>query len=101
VFVGVLWESAALATMITVALMIMSPILAQNRIMERLLSSERSRRIWTALYYALPKVYDTGRMTLDMVQNRPVESWWPIWTSALFGSVMLSLGLWIFARRDF
>ncbi|HEX4593180.1 MAG TPA: ABC transporter permease subunit, partial [Bryobacteraceae bacterium] len=46
VLVGVLFESAALATMITVALMIMSPILAQTTLMMRLLSSEWSREIW-------------------------------------------------------
>src|ERR1700676_4003607 len=40
VLMGVLFESAALATMVTVALMLMSPILAQTSMMMRLLSSE-------------------------------------------------------------
>src|SRR6202790_513199 len=45
VLMGVLFESAALATMVTVALMLMSPILAQTSMMMRLLSSEWSRQI--------------------------------------------------------
>jgi ABC-2 type transport system permease protein len=101
VLIGVLFESAALATMITVGLMIMSPILAQTSTMLRLLSSEWSRQIWRTLYYALPKVYDLGKMTLDAIQSQTFNGFMPIWTSALFGVVMLSAALAIFARRDF
>jgi ABC-2 type transport system permease protein len=101
VLIGVLFDSAALATMVTVGLMIMSPILAQTSTMLRLLSSEWSRQIWRTLYYALPKVYDLGRMTLDAIQSQTFEGYMPIWTSALFGAVMLSAALAVFARRDF
>ena len=101
VLIGVLFESAALATMITVGLMIMSPILAQTSTMLRLLSSEWSRQIWRTLYYTFPKVYDLGKMTLDAIQSQTFEGYMPIWTSALFGVVMLSAALAIFARRDF
>jgi ABC-2 type transport system permease protein len=99
--VGVFFESAALSTMIAVALMIMSPVLAQTSTMLRLLSSEWSREIWRTLYYALPKVYDMGRMTLDAIQSRTFGGFMPIWTSAVFGVVVLAAALAIFARRDF
>ena len=101
VLIGVIFESPALATMITVGLMIMSPILAQTSTMLRLLSSEWSRQIWRTLYYALPKVYDLGKMTLDAIQSQTFEGYMPIWTSALFGVVMLCAALAVFARRDF
>jgi len=101
VFIGVLFESTALSTMVAVALMIMSPILAQTSVMLRLLSSEWSRQIWRTLYYALPKVYDLGKMTLDAIQSRTFEGYMPIWTSALFGAVVLAGALAIFVRRDF
>jgi len=101
VLIGVMFESAALATMVTVALMIMSPILAQTSTMLRLLSSEWSRQVWRTLYYALPKVYDVGKMTLDAIQSRTFDSYMPIWTSALFAAVMLGTALWLFSRRDF
>ena len=73
-----------LATMITVALMIISPILAQTSLMMRLLSSEWSRNLWRALYYSLPKVYELGKMTLDAIQSRTFAGFMPIWS---FGSV--------------
>jgi len=101
VLVGVLFDSAALSIMIAVALMIMSPILAQTSTMLRLLSSEWSRQIWRTLYYTLPKVYDIGKMTMDAVQNRTFGGYMPIWTSAVFAVVILAGALTIFARRDF
>jgi ABC-type transport system involved in multi-copper enzyme maturation permease subunit len=101
VLLGVMAESAALATMVTTALMLMSPLLAQTNLMMRLLSSETSRRIWRGLYYALPKVYDVGGMTLNAVRGQAIESWMPVWSSALFAGVMLAAALAIFARRDF
>lgn len=101
VWAGVLWESMAVSTMIPVMMMILSPILAQNKVAERLLSSEWSRYVWNGLYYTLPKVFDTGRLTLDFVQGKPVESLMPLWSSALFGLVVLGWSLWIFEKRDF
>ncbi|MBV9768282.1 MAG: ABC transporter permease subunit [Bryobacterales bacterium] len=101
VLIGVWIESAAAATMITVALMIISPILAQTSLMMRLLSSEWSRNLWRTLYYSLPKVYEIGKMTLDAIQSRTFAGFTPIWTSALFGLIMLGAALSIFARRDY
>ena len=101
VLIGVLFESTALSTMVTVALMIMSAILAQTSTMLKLLSSEWSRQIWRTLYYTLPKVYDLGKMTLDAIQSREFNGYMPIWTSGAFGIVVLALALWVFARRDF
>lgn len=101
VLIGVLFDSAALATMVTVALMIMSPILAQTSLMLRLLSSEWSRQLWRTLYYSLPKVYDLGKITLDAIQSRTFDGYMPIWTSALFGALVLGAALMVFSRRDF
>jgi len=101
VLIGVWLESAAAATMITVALMIISPILAQTNLMMKLLSSEWSRNLWKTLYFALPKVYELGKITLDAIQSRTFEGFMPIWSSALFGLAVLGGALAIFARRDF
>ena len=87
--------------MVPVMLMIVSPILAQEKTMVKLLSSEWSRQLWQALYAILPKVFDLGRMTMDHVRQRPVESWYPVWSSGLFGIAVLALAVWVFVRRDF
>jgi len=101
VLIGVLFDSAALSTMVSVFFMILSPILAQTSTMMRLLSSEWSRQLWRALYYATPKVYDIGRITLNVIQNRTFNDYMPIWSSALFAAVVMAAALHIFSRRDF
>lgn len=101
ILIGVLFESAALATMVAAALMVMSIILAQTTIMLKLLSSEWSRQIWRTLYYALPKIYELGSMTLNAIQSRSFDGFMPIWTSAVFAVVVLGCSLLVFARRDF
>lgn len=101
VLTGVLFESAAVSTMVTIGLGLVSPILAQHTIAEKLLSSEWSRWLWRALYETLPKVFDVGRITLNLVRGDRVESLMPFATSGLFAVAMLSLALYIFSKKDF
>jgi hypothetical protein len=101
VLISILWESAVVATMVTFGIMLVSPILAQQRVLERLLTSEWSRDVVRVSYYVLPKVFDVGRISRGLVLGDPVGNWMPIWSSALFGLVTLSTGLYLFARRNY
>jgi ABC-2 type transport system permease protein len=101
VLVAVLSESGALALMVVFGLMIMSVILAQRTLAERLLSSEWSRNVWRGLYWVIPKVFDVGRMNMDFVQGRAVGALDPIWSSAAFAAVMLATSIYCFAKRNF
>ena len=101
VLIGVMFESAALATMVAVALMIVSPILAQTSLMMRLLSSQWSRDLWQVLYQIFPKVWDLGHITLDAIQHGTFDGAAPIATSAAFGIAVMGAALWVFQRRDF
>jgi ABC-type transport system involved in multi-copper enzyme maturation permease subunit len=101
VLVGVLWDSAAIAIMTTFAIMIITPILAQKATLERLLASESSRNVVRFLYYTLPKTSDISVIIRHLITHQPVDSWMPIWSTALFGGVVLALGLWRFQRRSF
>ncbi len=101
VLIGVLWDSAAIAIMASFAVMIVTPILAQKSSLERLLSSEWSRDVVRVLYYTLPKFSDVSIIVRHMILHQPVESWMPVWSTAIFGVVVLGLGLWRFDRRSF
>lgn len=101
VLVGVLWDSSAVAIMVTFAIMIVTPILAQRATIERLLSSDWSRTVVRVLYYVLPKTSDVSVIVRRLILNQPVGSWMPVWSTALFGAVVLGLGLWRFQRRSF
>ena len=101
VLVGALWDSSAVAIMATFAIMIITVIVAQKNVIERLLSSETSRNVVRVLYYALPKTSDISVIIRHVILNQPVESWMPVWSTALFGAVVLGLGIWQFQRRSF
>ncbi|MBV9405813.1 MAG: ABC transporter permease subunit [Acidobacteriaceae bacterium] len=102
VLVGVLSESAALSVMISVALMLISAILAQTNFMLRVLNPGWPRRLWMALYWIVPKVYDLANaMKQIIVFDRQANWWTPVWTSLLFGTVILSTALYAFQKRDF
>jgi hypothetical protein len=87
--------------MVTWAILIITPILAQKNTIERLLSSEWSRDVVRVLYYALPKTSDISVMVRNVILGQPVQSWMPVWSTALFGAAALALALWRFERRSF
>jgi len=100
--VGVVFESAALSIMVSVAIMLISTILAQLDWSIRLLTSEWSRELWLTLYWIIPKVYDLGgAMKQIILYDRQVDWMTPVWTSALFATAVLTSAIYIFRRRDF
>ena len=99
--IAVLSESAVLSTMVTFGVMIAGMIVAQKSTIERLLTSEWSRDVVRVLYYTLPKVWDLGNIGRKLVTGVPIEDWMPVWSSALFGIVVLSAGLLVFSRRNY
>lgn len=101
VLVGVLWESAAVAIMTTFGLVVLTIILAQRAAIERLLSADWSRDVVRVLYYMLPKTSDISVIVRHLILNQPVESWMPVWSTALFGVVVLTAGILHFRRRSF
>ncbi len=102
VLIGVISESAALSVMVSVALMLISSILAQHQLVVKLLSSEWSRELWMAIYWIVPKVYDLANaMRQAIVFDRQADWWTPVWTSAAFGVVVLWSAVRIFQKRDF
>jgi ABC-type transport system involved in multi-copper enzyme maturation permease subunit len=102
VLIGVVFESAALSVMAPAALMLISTILAQRQIVVRLLDSEWSRNLWLAFYWIVPKFFDLGSAMKQMIQYDRDANWiTPVWTSAIFGLVVLSSAMYVFHRRDF
>lgn len=102
VLIGVLSESAALSVMVSVALVLVSAILAQTNFMLRVLNPGWSRELWMALYWIVPKVYDLANAMKQIIAfDRQADWWTPLWTSALFGIVVLSGAVYAFQKRDF
>jgi ABC-type transport system involved in multi-copper enzyme maturation permease subunit len=100
-FIGVAFESASVAVMASVALMLISAILAQKDNVVRLLNSEWSRDLWKGLYWILPKVWELGRAMMNLIGSRQSEWITAAWTSAVFGLLVLAAALRIFCKRDY
>lgn len=102
VLIGVLSESAALSTMVPIAIMLVSAIVAQRNFVVKLLSSDWSRQLWIGLYWIIPKVYDLGNAMKQIILfDRDADWITPVWTSAAFGIVLLSSAIYLFRKRDF
>jgi hypothetical protein len=102
VLVGVISESAALSVMAPVALSLIGLLLAQHQIAVRLLSSEWSRQLWMFFYWILPKIFDLANaMRQTILFDREANWLMPVWTSALFGAVVLWRAVSVFQKRDF
>lgn len=102
VLMGVVSESAALSVMVSVALMLISTILAQHQIVVRLLDSEWSRELWLALYWIVPKVFDLGSAMRQIIEYDRQVNWFPpVWSSAIFAIAVLSGAVYVFQKRDY
>jgi ABC-type transport system involved in multi-copper enzyme maturation permease subunit len=102
VLIGVLTESAALSVMVSVALMLISTVLAQKDFMLRVLNPGWSRELWMTLYWIVPKVYDMANVMKRLIVFEQQANWWtPVWTSAAFGGVVLATAIYGFWKRDF
>jgi ABC-type transport system involved in multi-copper enzyme maturation permease subunit len=101
VLVGVLWDSSAVAIMVTFAIMIVTPILSQIATMDQIFGSDSSRMVVKGLYEVLPKTSELGSMARRVIVHQPIESWMPVWTTALFGAVVLALGVRRFSQKTF
>ncbi len=101
VLVGVVWDSAAIAIMVTFALMIAAPILAQEQTIVRLLSSEFSRDVVRVLHFCLPRTSEISDIVKQLIMGQPVRSWEPMWTTGAFGAAVLWLGIREFRRRSY
>ena len=102
VLIGVLSESAALSTMVAVALMLISALLAQHNFVVRLLDSEWSRQLWMGLYWFFPKVFDLGNALRQIILlDKDADLLTPILTSSAFGLTVMLAAIYLFRRKDF
>lgn len=98
---ALLSQSGAFALMGTYFVIFFSPLLLQRDQIYALLSHRIYGFILDGLYYFFPKTPELGKMTGNLVIGIPVQSWMPLWSSLLFGFLMLALSLLIFTRKNY
>lgn len=98
---GLLTRSGPFSLMITYVIIFFSPLLIQRDRIYALLSSKLYGYLLDGLYYFLPKPAELGDITQEIVRGASVASWQPLWTSLLFGGIILAVSGLIFQKKNF
>lgn len=98
---GVALHSTVLTIMATFLVWVAQTILAQHDKFSAVVHSKAVLGVIDALYYVLPKHGEIGAMAVNLASGQPVESWMPLWSSLLFGLVILYLAVFVFRRRNY
>jgi ABC-type transport system involved in multi-copper enzyme maturation permease subunit len=100
-FVAVLTNSAVLATMVAYFVLLLGAVASAYDTIGPLFASSGTRYLMRTVYYMLPKVFEMGGMARLAMAGGPIESWMPVWSSLLFGGVMLAASYWVFDHKDY
>lgn len=95
-------DSSALAQLTTLGVVIVSLIVASGGNPEVVgMIDAPWRTVYAGLYHILPKFAATYGLTARMIGEEPVDDWYPLLSSLLFGLVLYAAAFWRFQRRDF
>ena len=98
--VGVAQSNPALLIIAGFIQVTVSRVLVDRESVYALLNLRWPRPLMDAAYRILPKTWELGRMASGIVDARPVESWWPFWTTVVFGALMLALAAELLHRKS-
>jgi len=101
VLVGVLSRSPGVTIMVAFSVFFLSQFLMVKDQIYAFLNSKFYYYLLEGFYHGLPKISELGEMNITLVLGKPIESWMPLWTSAISGAVMLSIATYIFSKKDF
>lgn len=101
VLVGVLSRSPGVTIMVAFSVFFLSQFLMAKDQIYAFLNNKFYDYLLEGFYHGLPKIAELGEMNITLVLGNPIESWMPLWTSAISGAAMLSIATYIFAKKDF
>lgn len=98
--VSVWTESAALALIVTLGVIVASLVLTAGPEEAHQLNRPW-RDIYVALYHVMPKFPRVTQLTWQLTGGGAVTSWYPFWSSLLFGAAAYAGAFTLFRRKDF
>jgi ABC-2 type transport system permease protein len=93
-------ESTALALIVAYGLIFVSMVLAGAGEIAPLLGSVGEPVFWS-LYHTLPNFTEVTTIVTSLSKDQAVTSWYPLFSSFLFGGVVYGVTGYLFVRRDF
>lgn len=93
-------QSTALALIVSYGLIFVSLVLAGADSLAPLLG-DVGRPVFWGLYHTLPNFTEVTEIVTRLANDTTIQSWYPLWSSLLFGAVVYLLAGYWFVRRDF
>lgn len=93
-------QSTALTLIVAYGLIFVSMVLAGASEIAPLLGTVGKPVFW-GLYHTLPNFTEVTGLVTSLARAEPVTSWYPLFSSLLFGGVIYGLTGYLFLRRDF
>ena len=95
-------KGVALPIVASVAVWVLSPSLAKRQeSYYQLFSSHFTREIVDWAYRILPKCSELEDLCVSLLHSGKIESWWPVWSTALFTLTVFCLTLRLLHRKSF
>jgi ABC-type transport system involved in multi-copper enzyme maturation permease subunit len=101
-FTGAVISNSTVVTIMGVFLLwLIQMLLAPHEMYKQVIEQAWLRGLVDALYYLFPKHTELGGLSVSLAVGKPVESWAPVWTSALFALAVLAVGVAVFRRENY
>lgn len=98
--IGISTQSTALSLIVTYGLIFCSIVfLGREQLTPQI--NPPWRQVFTAFYHILPNFAEVTKPVVQLVARQAVDTWYPLFSSALFGLVVYVLAFFRFSRRDF
>lgn len=97
---GVWTKSTALALIVSYGLIFVSLVLAGANEIAPLLGPVGTPVFWS-LYHILPNFTEVTGIVTALARDEAVYSWYPLWSSLLFGGALYGITGYWFSQRDF
>lgn len=97
---GILTGSTAFSIMAAFMIWVTQKILSWHEVIGQIIDSSIFRTVVDLLYYIFPKPGQITDMTSDIIAGS-VDSWMPLYSSLIFATVLFTLAVYMFRKKDY
>ena len=102
VLCNLLTRGSAVGIIVTfVHFILLSSLLANRDTLLSFIENKFWRGVIDWVYYLLPQTHEHSLIASSLVTHGEIMSWFPIWASGIFASVMFGMAGWLFQKKDF
>lgn len=101
VFIGVIFRSAVFSIMAVFMAWLLQFFLSWFQSMEHAFGPSMFKETLKILYYIFPKTSETSGIIFNLALNKPIENWFPMYSSLLFAVVLFYLSILVLKSKDY